>query len=106
MTHVLVDAAQPAPMERSTSIRRALLFLFVCSPIWLLPSMSKVGHPAVMAAAVLAVTYLFLRRDGRPSSVLGLDPSWRRLRELAVGFGGGALLILAMALGVRLLLPF
>jgi membrane protease YdiL (CAAX protease family) len=106
MTAIPIAAGSPAPMERSTSIRRALLFLLICSPIWLTPSILGVGHPIVLVAVVVALSYLFLRREGRSLEVLGLDVSWRRLRELVVGFGGGAILILMIALVVRLVLPF
>jgi membrane protease YdiL (CAAX protease family) len=95
-----------APMERSTSIRRALLFLSICSPIWLTPSILSVGHPIVLVALVVGLSYLFLRREGRTLGVLGLDASWGRVRELAAGFAGGALLVALMALAVRLALPF
>jgi membrane protease YdiL (CAAX protease family) len=93
-------------MDRPTAVRHALLFLAVCSPLYLTPGVFTVGHPAVMAAIVLGVTALFLRWDGRPLSVVGLEPSFRRVGELAAGFAGGALIILAVALGVRVLLPF
>ena len=106
MTTIPITAGSPAPMERSTSIRRALLFLLVCSPIWLTPSILGVGHPIVLVVAVVALSYLFLRREGRSLAVLGLDASWRRVRELVIGLAGGALLVVLMALGVRLVLPF
>lgn len=92
--------------ERSRSVLKALLFLLVCSPLWLAPGMFSVAHPAVILAVLLGVTILFLRRDGRSPSVLGLDLSWRRAGELVVGFGGGALLIGATALCVWTALPF
>jgi membrane protease YdiL (CAAX protease family) len=106
MTTPALPAPAPAAMDRATALRRALLFLAVCSPLYLTPGVFSVGHPAVMAAIVLAVTALFLRWDGRPLSVLGLEPSIRRLGELAAGFAGGALVILVVALGARMLLPF
>jgi membrane protease YdiL (CAAX protease family) len=94
------------PAARSTAIRRALLFLLVCAPLWLVPRVfSRLAHPTVPLAIVLGVTLLFLWWDGRPASELGLDPSWRRLVELVGGFGGGALLIGVIALCLRLLLP-
>ena len=103
MTSATISAPIEAPMERSTSIRRALLFLLVCSPTYLAPGIFSVGHPIVMTAGLVAVTYLFLRSERRPLAALGLDPSWQRVRELAGGFAGGALIILAAAACVRLL---
>jgi hypothetical protein len=84
--------------ECSRAVLKALLFLFLCSPLWLAPGTFSVPHPAVLLAVLLGITLLFLRRDGRAPSVLGLDPSWRRAGELVVGFGGGALLIGVTAL--------
>jgi membrane protease YdiL (CAAX protease family) len=95
-----VPIAAPAPMPR------ALLFLLICSPIWLTPRTLAVAHPILLVAAMVALSFLFLRREGRSLEVLGLDVSWRRARELAAGFAGGALLIAIIAIGVRLLLPF
>ncbi|MEO6528585.1 MAG: CPBP family intramembrane glutamic endopeptidase, partial [Gemmatimonadaceae bacterium] len=106
MTAIPIAAGSPAPMERSTSIRRALLFLLICSPIWLTPRLLSVGHPIVMVTAVVALSYCFLRREGRSLEVLGLDASWRRARELVGGFAGGAILIMLIALIVWLVLPF
>ena len=96
----------PSRAERTSALRRAILFLLVCAPLWLIPSAIGVAHPALMAAIVIGVTWLFLRSEARSLAVLGLDPSWRRVRELGVAWAGGALLILGMALLVRLLLPF
>jgi membrane protease YdiL (CAAX protease family) len=90
--------------DRAAALRRALLFLLVCSPVWLFPRSFTVFHPVAMLGVVLGVTLLFLWRDGRPPSVLGLDPSWRRLGQLVAGFGGGALLIVLIALCLRVLL--
>ena len=106
MTSATISAPIEAPMERSTSIRRAFLFLLVCAPTYLAPGIFSVGHPIVMTAGLVAVTYLFLRSERRPLAALGLDPSWQRVRELAGGFAGGALIILAAAACVRLFLPF
>ena len=106
MTTASIPDSRPAPTERSTAVRRALLFLIICSPLYLTPGVFSVAHPAVMAAIALGVTAAFLRWDRRPFAALGLDPSRRRIGELAAGFAGGALLIVAMAIGVRALLPF
>ena len=98
MTRIRIAASAPTT--------RALLFLSICAPIWLTPRMLGVAHPIVLVAAVVALSYLFLRSEGRSLAVLGLDPSWRRVRELAGGFAGGAALIALMAIAVRILLPF
>lgn len=90
--------------DRAAALRRALLFLLVCSPVWLYPRSFSVFHPVAMLGVVLGVTLLFLWRDARPASVLGLDPSWRRLGQLVAGFGGGVLLIVLIALCLRVLL--
>jgi membrane protease YdiL (CAAX protease family) len=89
--------------RKSTALRRALLFLAVCSPLWL----GFTGAvPVVVLAVALGLTLLFLRWDGRAPAELGLDPSWRRVGELIAGFGGGALLIGLVAFGTWLILPF
>jgi membrane protease YdiL (CAAX protease family) len=106
MTTSAIDTSPPTTADRATATRRGLLFLVVCAPFYLAPGVFSVGHPALMAALVLAVNLSFLRWDRRPTAALGLDPSARRLRELAAGFGGGALLIGAVAACVGLLLPF
>lgn len=93
-------------MERSTSTRRALLYLLLCAPIYLTPRALSVAHPLALVAALIGVTYLFLRSEHRSLAVLGLDPSWRRVRELAGGWAGGALLMVVVALCLRVLLPF
>lgn len=85
---------------------RALLFLLVCAPIWLVPGALGAATPAVPLCVVLGVTLLFLRWDRRPASALGLDPRPRRVVELLGGFGGGVVLVGAIALVVRVLLPF
>lgn len=105
MTAMPIFTGSPRPEDRSSSIRRALLFLSICAPIWLVPNLLGVGHPIVLVAAVVMLSYLFLRHEGRSLAILGLDASWRRLGELAAGFAGGAILIAAIALVMRLVLP-
>ena len=99
-------ALAPLRADRASVLRRAIVFLLVCAPIWLIPSALGALHPALLVAMVLAVTWLFLWTEGRSLAVLGLDASWGRVRELGAGWFGGALLILVMALLVRVLLPF
>lgn len=93
-------------MNRSTTIRRALLFVAVCSPFMFASRYLPLPHPAAPLVLLLVVTLLFLRWDGRSPAVLGLDWSWRRVREFVAGLGGGALLVVAVALCARLVLPF
>jgi len=93
-------------MERPRAIRRALLFLLICAPIWGLPNALGAVHPAAPAAALVALSWGFLRSEQRSLAVLGLGASWRRLGELIAGLVGGALLITVIALVVRLVLPF
>jgi membrane protease YdiL (CAAX protease family) len=78
----------------------------ICAPTWLVPNALGAWHPAGTAAAVIALSYAFLRTERRSLTVLGLDPSWRRLGDLAVGLAGGIALVLVMALVARLVLPF
>ena len=96
-------------MERTGAIRRALLFLLICAPIWGVPNALGAVHPVAPAAALVALSYFFLRSEQRSLAVLGLGASWRRLGEpaarLAAGLVGGALLIALVALIVRLVLP-
>jgi membrane protease YdiL (CAAX protease family) len=95
-----------ASTDRATSLRRAVLFTIACAPIWLLPQRFAVFHPVAMLGVVLGATFLFLWWDRRSPSVLGLDLRWRRLAELAGGLAGGALFIAAVALLLRVVLPF
>jgi membrane protease YdiL (CAAX protease family) len=92
--------------QASPATLSAALFLLVCSPLWLMPGVIAVPNPAVLLAALLVVTRLFLWRDRRSPAALGLDLKWRRAGELAAGWCGGAMLVLAMALLVRTFLPF
>ncbi|HEY9107002.1 MAG TPA: CPBP family intramembrane glutamic endopeptidase [Roseateles sp.] len=93
-------------MQRAAALRRAALFTLICAPTWLVPNALGAWHPAALAAAIVALSYAFLRSEQRSLAVLGLDPSWRRLGELAAGLAGGAILILVIALVARLVLPF
>lgn len=92
--------------RRSAARRRALLFILVCSPLIFAAPYLPLPHPVVALVLLFAATLLFLRFDRRPASALGLEWTWRRAVEFLAGFGGGAVLILAMAVGARLVLPF
>lgn len=94
------------PMQRSTALGRALLFLLVTSPIWAFRRTFAVFNPVAILAIVLGLTLLFLAWDKREPAVLGLDPRPRRLVELGAGLLGGALVIGLMALAVGVALPF
>ena len=104
----MTSAAELLPFRtsRASALRRVLLFVAICAPTYALPAVLPVPHPALMAAIVLGVTWGFLWTEGRSLAVLGLDPSWRRVRELAGGWAGGASLIVVIALIARLALPF
>ena len=93
----------PAMNRDHPPLRRALLFLAVCAPLWL--GFTGAGPVAMLAIAV-GLTLLFLRWDRRRPAELGLDLSWRRLGELFAGLAGGALLIGLVAVGTWLYLPF
>jgi membrane protease YdiL (CAAX protease family) len=93
-------------MTRRTAFVRALLFLIATSPIWAFSQASALLNPAGRLALVLALTLVFLWWDQRPPEVLGLDPRPRRLAELALGFLGGALLIVVVAAVMYFVLPF
>ncbi len=54
----------------------------------------------------VAISYAFVRSEGRSLSVLGLEASWRPVREAATGFLGGAALILVVAACIGITLPF
>lgn len=101
-----ISTLAPLLTSRASVLRRVLLFVVICAPTYMLPAMLPVAHPALMAAIVLGVTWAFLWSENRSLAVLGLDPSWRRVRELGAGWAGGAVLILVMAMLVRLMLPF
>jgi membrane protease YdiL (CAAX protease family) len=92
--------------RRSAAFSRALLFLVATAPIWALKQVPVVFHPAVLLFLTLALTLVFLWFDRRPVAVLGLDPTPRRLGELALGFIAGALLVGAIAAVMYFVLPF
>jgi membrane protease YdiL (CAAX protease family) len=96
----------PASSDRSTALRRGVLFIVATSPIWLLPRRFPVFHPAAMLGVMLGATLLFLWWDNRSPSELGLELSWRPLANLLGGLVGGTLLIAVIALLLRTVLPF
>jgi membrane protease YdiL (CAAX protease family) len=60
----------------------------------------------LVAAVLLALTHVLLRREGRSTSELGLSLSARAVAHLACGLGAGLLLLGAGALLLRVTLPF
>ncbi|UOG77631.1 CPBP family intramembrane metalloprotease (plasmid) [Hymenobacter tibetensis] len=94
-----------APNEPPRSALPAVVFMVVCSPIWLAPQLLPVPHPAVLVVALLLLTFLFLRRENRSLAVLGLNASWLRMGQLLAGLIGGALLMLVVALCINVSLP-
>jgi membrane protease YdiL (CAAX protease family) len=101
-----IRAPMPLLQSRGAMLRRLLLFTLICAPLSVVPSALGAGPPGLFAAVVIGVTWVFLWTEGRSLDVLGLAPSWRVVRDLATGWAGGAIVILAMALLVRALLPF
>lgn len=93
-------------MRRSTAFGRALFFLVATAPIWALKQVPVVFHPVVLLLLTLALTLLFLWWDRRPVAVLGLDPTPRRVGELALGFLAGAALVGVIAAVMYFALPF
>jgi membrane protease YdiL (CAAX protease family) len=107
MSSVLLGSspARPVQSERAIAVRRAALFLVICSPLYLLPSVIWQGYPFTLVA-MMGATLLFLRRDRRPAATIGLNLSWRRAGEFVCGLAGAALLVSAVALLLALILPF
>lgn len=101
-----ISAPLPLPSSRASALRRVLLFTAICAPTYAFPGLVRVPHPVLTAAILVGLTWAFLWTEGRSLAVLGLDPSWRRVRELLGGWAGGALLILVLALLARIVLPF
>jgi membrane protease YdiL (CAAX protease family) len=96
----------PAKSDRSTALRRGVLFIVATSPIWLVPRRFPVFHPVAMLGVVLGATLLFLWWDKRSPSELGLELSWRPVANLLGGLVGGTLLIAVIALLLHAILPF
>ncbi len=99
-------ATELSGLDRSTALRRALLFIVATSAIWLVPKRFPVFHPVAMLGVVLGATLLFLWWDKRSPSVLGLELSWRPLVYLLAGLLGGVLLGLVIAVLLHMILPF
>ena len=96
---------RPAGGGPAIAVRRAALFLLMCSPLWLAPRAVWQGYPFTLPV-VIGLTLLFLRWDGRSGAAIGLDLSWRRTGELVCGLGGAALLVAVIASVIALVLPF
>lgn len=96
----------PATSDRSTALRRGLLFIVATSPIWLLPKRFPVFSPVAMVGVLLGATLLFLWWDKRSPSELGLELSWRPLAYLLGGLLGGTLMIAVIAVLLYAILPF
>ena len=96
----------PAASDRSTALRRGVLFIVATSPIWLVPKSIPVFHPVAMLGILVGATLLFLWWDKRSPSELGLELSWRPLANLLGGLVGGTLLILVIAVLLHAILPF
>lgn len=94
-----------APNEHSRSALPAVVFMVVCSPIWLAPQMMPVPHPSILVVALILLTFLFLRRENRSLAVLGLNASWLRIGQFLAGLIGGALLMMTVALCIKVSLP-
>jgi len=96
----------PVASDRSTALRRGVLFIVATSPIWLVPKSIPVFHPVAMLGILIGATLLFLWWDKRSPSELGLELSWRPLPNLLAGLVGGTLLILVIAVLLHAILPF
>ena len=82
-----------------------MLFLLICSPLWLTPRAVWQGYPFTLPVLV-GLTLWFLRRDKRSGAAIGLNLSRRRAGELVGGLCGAALLVGAIAFVIALVLPF
>lgn len=99
------SAASTTAANDVSALRCATLFLLSCAPLWLAPRAVWQGFPLTLVL-VIGLTLLFLRREGRSGSAIGLTVSWPRASELACGLGGGALLVVLIASLLARVLPF
>lgn len=95
----------PAASDRSTALRRGLLFLLVTAPLWAVPRISKFP-PAAVLGMVLGATLLFLWWDRDTPAELGLEASWRPPAYLVGGMLGGVLFTAIVAALLYAMLPF
>jgi CAAX protease family protein len=102
---LMLSPGRLARGERAIAVRRAALFLAICSPLWLAPRAVWQGYPFTLPA-LMGLTLVFLRWDRRSAATLGLNLSWRTAGALVCGLGGGALLVAVIASGIVLVLPF
>src|SRR6478609_4053549 len=102
----LMPYESPVASDRSTALRRGVLFIVATSPIWLVPKSIPVFHPVAMLGILIGATLLFLWWDKRSPSELGLELSWRPLANLLGGLVGGTLMILVIAVLLHAILPF
>lgn len=95
------------PFRGGSSLRpawRVLLFYVAVSAAyrlerWVLPAAaSRLARAALLLAALLAVTRLFLALEARPLRAVGLAPGWAFLRQFGSGVLAGGAIILASAL--------
>ncbi len=86
--------------------RQALIFIVLTSPVMFGSRYLPLPNGAVLVLLLLIATLLLLRFEGRGAAELGLDLSWRRVREFAGGLAGGAAIVLLIAATLRVVLPF
>ena len=87
----LHDAAKIALFAGSAAVA-LLVYLFLLSALrGKLGSFSAAVPAMVLATLILILNWRFLRAEGRSLADLGFDAPRLRIREMALGFAGGAL---------------